>query len=314
MLKQFDRKGAVARRHRRVRTKVKGTATRPRLSVCRSLGHIYAQIVDDVTGRTLASASTVQLKLAKNNVEAAAEVGRAIAASARAAGITRVVFDRGCRPRGRSVVLDAGIDHLMAVRSPSFAGERSEITERVVSLNRVAKVMKGGRRFSFSALIVVGDQNGRVGAGLGKAREVPEAIRKGVEIAKRSMITIPMVGATIPHEVSFKWGAAKILMKPAAPGTGVISGGAMRAVIEASGIKDILTKSLGTNNPINTVRATMEALKSLRTAQEIADLRGRAVEDIVGERLAAAYRSAESRGLIESRSPAGAGAEERKSS
>jgi small subunit ribosomal protein S5 len=178
----------------------------------------------------------------------------------------------------------------MAVRNPSY--ERSDMTERLVSLNRVAKVMKGGRRFSFSALVVIGDQNGRVGAGLGKAREVPEAIRKGVEIAKRNMITVPIVGTTIPHEIRFKWGAAKILMKPAAPGTGVISGGAMRAVIEASGIKDILTKSLGTNNPINTVRATMEALKSLRTAQEVAELRGRTVEQIVGPRLASAYRDA----------------------
>jgi small subunit ribosomal protein S5 len=166
------------------------------------------------------------------------------------------------------------------------------MTERLVSLNRVAKVMKGGRRFSFSALVVIGDQNGRVGAGLGKAREVPEAIRKGVEIAKRNMIRVPMVGTTIPHEVRFKWGAAKIMLKPAAPGTGVISGGAMRAVIEAAGIKDILTKSLGTNNPINTVRATMEALQSLRTAQDVAELRGRTVEQIVGPRLASAYRDA----------------------
>src|ERR1700716_71840 len=168
----------------------------------------------------------------------------------------------------------------------------SDVTERVVSLNRVAKVVKGGRKFSFSALIVVGDMNGRVGAGLGKAREVPEAIRKGVEIAKRNMITIPMVGTTIPHQVWFKLGSAKILMNPAAPGTGVISGGAMRAVIELSGIKDILTKSLGTNNPINTVRATMLALQSLRTAQEVAELRGREVEQIVGPRLAAAHRAA----------------------
>jgi small subunit ribosomal protein S5 len=181
----------------------------------------------------------------------------------------------------------------LAVRSPYYQGERSELTERVVSLNRVAKVMKGGRRFSFSALIVVGDQNGRVGVGLGKAREVPEAIRKGVDIAKRRMITVPIVGTTIPHEVFFKWGAAKVLMKPAAPGTGVISGGAMRAVIEASGIKDILTKSLGTNNPINTVRATMEALQSLRTASEVADLRDKKVDEIIGKRLAAAYRAAD---------------------
>src|SRR3989442_95552 len=137
----------------------------------------------------------------------------------------------------------------------------SDVTERVVSLNRVAKVVKGGRKFSFSALIVVGDMNGRVGAGLGKAREVPEAIRKGVEIAKRNMVTVPMVGTTIPHEVNFKSGAAKVLLKPASPGTGVISGGSMRAVIELAGVKDILTKSLGTNNPINTVRATIAALQ-----------------------------------------------------
>src|ERR671934_49979 len=171
----------------------------------------------------------------------------------------------------------------MAVRSPSY--ERSDVAERLVSLNRVAKVMKGGRRFSFSALIVVGDQNGRVGAGLGKAREVPEAIRKGVDIAKRNMITVPIVGTSIPHEVRYKWGAAKILLKPAAPGTGVISGGAMRAVIELAGIKDILTKSLGTNNPINTVRATIEALQTMRTAQEVADLRGKAVESLGFRRL-----------------------------
>jgi small subunit ribosomal protein S5 len=197
----------------------------------------------------------------------------------------------------------------MAVRYPPYASERSELSERVVSLNRVAKVMKGGRRFSFSALIVVGDQNGRVGAGLGKAREVPEAIRKGVEIAKRNMVKVPIVGTTIPHEVFFKWGAARVLMKPAAPGTGVISGGAMRAVIEASGIKDILTKSLGTNNPINTVRATMEALQSMRTAQEVASLRDRSVDDIVGRRLAGAYRSAAQKGMIEVGSESEASAE-----
>src|SRR5437868_12450391 len=169
----------------------------------------------------------------------------------------------------------------------------SDVTERVVSLNRVAKVVKGGRKFSFSALIVVGDMNGRVGAGLGKAREVPEAIRKGVEIAKRNMVTVPMVGTTIPHEVHFKWGAAKVLLKPASPGTGVISGGAMRAVIELAGVKDILTKSLGTNNPINTVRATISALQSLRTAPEIAELRGKQLEEVVGKRMAAVYRASQ---------------------
>src|SRR5579859_5049190 len=186
----------------------------------------------------------------------------------------------------------------MGSRSPHYSSDRSDLTERVVSLNRVAKVVKGGRKFSFSALIVVGDGNGRVGAGLGKAREVPEAIRKGIEIAKRSMISVPMVGTTIPHEVRYKWGAARIMLKPAAPGTGVISGGAMRAVMELSGVKDVLTKSTGTNNPINTVRATLEAIQTMRTAQDVADLRGKTVEEIVGKRLAAAYRNAAATGRI----------------
>ena len=178
-------------------------------------------------------------------------------------------------------------------RYPHSSGERSELADRVVRVNRVAKVVKGGRKFSFSALIVVGDMNGRVGAGIGKAREVTEAIRKGMDVAKRNMITVPMVGTTIPHEVHLKWGAARIMLKPAAPGTGVISGGAMRAVIETAGIKDILTKSHGTNNPINTVRATLAALQQLKTAPQIAERRGRDLEQIVGKKLAAAYKGAE---------------------
>lgn len=157
---------------------------------------------------------------------------------------------------------------------------RGELTERVVSLNRVAKVVKGGRRFSFSALVVVGDGAGRVGAGLGKAGEVPEAIRKGVDDAKKHMIRVPMVGRTIPHEVLLKQGAAKVLLRPASPGTGVISGGAMRHVVELAGIKDILTKSLGTDNPINTVRATLSALRELRTAETVAHLRGKTLAEI----------------------------------
>ncbi len=188
--------------------------------------------------------------------------------------------------------------------------ENKELKERVVEINRVAKVVKGGRRFSFSALIVVGDMNGRVGAGIGKAREVTEAIRKGMEVAKRNMITVPMVGTTIPHEVRLKLGSARIMLKPAAPGTGVISGGAMRAVIETAGIKDILTKSHGTNNPINTVRATLAALQQLRTAQQVAELRGKEVEQIVGRRLANAYRRQESGGRGQAaETPSGNGAE-----
>jgi small subunit ribosomal protein S5 len=181
----------------------------------------------------------------------------------------------------------------MGSRYPHSSGERSELADRVVRVNRVAKVVKGGRKFSFSALIVVGDMNGRVGSGIGKAKEVTEAIRKGMEIAKRNMITVPMVGTTIPHEVNLKLGAARIMLKPAAPGTGVISGGAMRAVIETAGIKDILTKSHGTNNPINTVRATLAALQQLKTAAKVAELRGKEIEQIVGKRLARAHRGAE---------------------
>ena len=188
-------------------------------------------------------------------------------------------------------------------------GDRGDgLQEKLVSLNRVAKVVKGGRRFSFSALMVVGDGQGRVGFGLGKAGEVPEAIRKGVEEAKRSMVEVPMVGTTIPHELRFKMGAAKVLLKPAGPGTGVISGGAMRAVIEAAGIHDILTKSLGTNNPVNVVRATVGALASMRTLQDVARQRDKSPEDIVGRRRAEVMLAGPAHAAHAPATPAGAGA------
>ena len=163
---------------------------------------------------------------------------------------------------------------------PRFEKQESDLQENVVFINRVAKVVKGGRRFSFAALVVVGDGKGKVGAGIGKAAEVPEAIRKGVEAAKKDMISVSLKNGTVPHESIGIYGAGKVLMKPAAEGTGVIAGGPVRAVLSLVGVRNVLTKSLGSSNPINMVKATLDGLAKLENVQTVAALRGKTVDEI----------------------------------
>jgi small subunit ribosomal protein S5 len=158
----------------------------------------------------------------------------------------------------------------------------SEFKEKLVAVNRVVKVVKGGRNFRFSALVVVGDEKGRVGAGMGKAAEIPEAIRKAVEDAKKHLITVPINGTTIPHEATGYYGTGKVVLLPAQEGAGIIAGGGARAVLEMAGVKDIRTKSFGTSNPINMVKATLVGLKTLRSAEQVAKMRGKTVEELLG--------------------------------
>lgn len=175
----------------------------------------------------------------------------------------------------------AGLEYLHRRVSPDSV---NLTVEKAVWINRVAKVTKGAKRFNFSALVVVGDEHGHVGVGLGKAAEVPDAIRKGTEDAKKNLMRVPLAGTTVPHEITVKYGAAQVLIKPAAPGTGVIAGGPVRAVLEAAGVRDVLTKSLRSNNPINLARATLKGLLEMRTPEEVAQVRRKSVQELLGAR------------------------------
>lgn len=292
MVSRQDANKARQKRHTRVRGKVSGTVDCPRLNVYRSLSNIYVQLIDDVAGVTLAQASTVEKDFAGygGNVEAAKAVGKTLAERAKeralknayltaaVTSITVVLLLLQTVPVKADLSSNEGGKYFMAKIDVSSM----ELEERVVTINRVSKTVKGGRIFKFSALVVVGDGNGLVGFGVGKSGEVPDAIRKGIEDAKKNVIKVALRGTTIPHEITGKFGAGEVLLMPAPKGTGVIAGGPVRAVVETVGIGDIRTKAIRSNNPYNVVRATINGLSQLRTAEEVAAIRGKSVKKILG--------------------------------
>ena len=270
-----------------MRGKIAGTAERPRLAVFRSNMGIYAQLIDDRRARRSpprAGSSCKRFKGTKTD-----QAARSASCSPRReeGGRRAVVFDRGgYLYHGRVKALadgarEGGLSFDSVEREVFAREETRELKERVVEINRVAKVVKGGRRFSFTALVVIGDEVDRVGVGYGKAREVPLAISKAVDDAKKNMFTVPKHGTTITHEIIGRSDAARVLLRPASEGTGVIAGGGVRAVLELAGIRDILAKSLGTTNPINMLKATVNGLQNLRRPEDVARIRGQTIAEVL---------------------------------
>src|SRR6266702_4415183 len=283
-----------ARRKQRVRLSLRRTASgRPRLSVFRSSKHIYAQVIDDLKGETLASASSLEKTMRDGgntgaNIDAAKAVGKLLAERAVKNGVKEVVFDRGqYLYHGRVKALaDAARERGGRERSRDREERDSEFVDKLVHINRVAKVVKGGKRFGFAALVVIGDQKGRVGFGHGKAREVPEAIRKATESAKRNLTRVALrEGRTLHHDIAGRHGAGRVYLRAAPAGTGIIAGGPMRAVFETLGIQDVVAKSIGSSNPYNMVRATFDALKHQDSPRSVAARRNIKVSTLQARRI-----------------------------
>ena len=260
-------------RQERVRYKTKKISNRNRLTVFRSNNHIYVQLIDDKKGITLASCSSVEKEIKEKKLskkEIAEHIGKNIAKKIISKGIDKVAFDRGKYKY-----------HGLIFRGDMFDNNKSELSEHLVTINRVAKVVKGGRRFGFAAIMIVGDNNGRVGIGTGKAKEVPEAVRKATENAKSKMIRVHLKeNRTIHHDTVGRFGAGKVILRTAAPGTGIIAGGPMRALFESLGIKDVVAKSTGTSNPHNMLKATLNAFKMSESPKSVAAKRSKKINEI----------------------------------
>jgi len=276
----------MIKRQERTRFKLRKISKRNRLTVFRSNNHLYAQIIDDQKGVTIASSSSVEKEIKEKNLnrkELAQMIGKEIAKKSMIKGVNKVAFDKGkYKYHGLIKILaDAARNEGLNFWGNMFENDKNELSEHLVTINRVAKVVKGGRRFGFAAIMIVGDNKGRVGVGSGKAKEVPEAVRKATENAKNKMIRVHLKeNRTIHHDIVGKFGAGKVILRAAAPGTGIIAGGPMRALFESLGIKDIVAKSTGTSNPHNMLKATFNAFKISESPKSVASKRSKKITEI----------------------------------